>query len=680
MRPFRTSAPLVVALILTSAASAAPTTVAPLDELSLEELGRVRVDTVEGASRYRQKITEAPAAVSIVTAQDIRTFGWRTMAELLQAVRGQSISYDRTYSYLGSRGFARPGDYNARNLFLINGQRFNDPIYDGAVIDDGFAVDLGLVDRVEIIRGPTSSIYGNSAFFGVINVVTRRGDAFAPSDGSPGGGGEVEVGVGSLGTTRGRVTAGGRLAGGTSLLVSASGSHREGNPSLYYAPFDEPGVSDGIAHDADAESTRSAFLSLQWHDLTFEAGYTSRTKHIPTASFGTIFDDSSAAGVDETGWAQLSFERQLQPDLQLRATLSTNIYNYDGTYPFTAEDVDRTGPAVRVKDYADAGSVTASVQATKVLAARHTLLAGLDFKNDQQQDQGNYVDDPVTVNYAGRDSTTSLSPYVQGDFLVSRDLTFTAGVRLDHFSTFGDSINPRVGVIWHPRETSTLKLLTGTAFRAPNPYEYSYNDGDRTFRANPDLDPEDITTSEIIWEEGLGRHARATISLYQYRITNLIDLAMDPGSELLYFDNVESVRSRGVEGEIETWTNQGWMARASFSFNDTRDRRTDTRLTRAPRVTGALHLAAPIANLPLRVALETLYNSERESSTGNAIEAYWLCNLTLSTQELASGVTLGLTLRNLFDTSYADPASDEHVQSEIPQDGRTLLARATWRF
>lgn len=652
----------------------------PLDEFSLEELGSVRVDTVEGASRYRQKVTDAPASVSIITDDDIRTYGWRTMAELLQAVRGQNIAYDRTYSYLGSRGFSRPGDYNARNLFLINGERFNDPIYDGAVIDDGFAVDLGLIERVEIIRGPTSSVYGSSAFFGVVNVVTRTGAEFAPLNGQPGGGGEVEIGGGSLGTARARVTGGGRTASRVEILVSATVSEREGNSTLYYPSYDNPPESDGIARDADGESTRSFFTSAAWRDFAFTSGFTSREKHIPTGSFGSILGDPRTAGIDETAWARLAFRRQLQPDLRLTASVSTIAYNYDGTYRFRAEDVDRTGAPATVKDYADARSYAFDTQITKIFRERHTFIAGFDYRDDHRQDQGNYVDDPVTTNFAGATSTTVTSPYLQGDFLLSRTVSATAGVRLDHYSTFGDSVNPRFGLIWHPQGGTTLKLLTGTAFRAPNPYEYSYNDGNRTFRANPALGPEEIRTTEFVWEQTVGRQSRLSVSAYQYNITDLIDLAIDPANGLLYFDNVASVRSRGVEAEFETVFANGWSARAAYALNTTQDRQTDRDLTRAPRASGTLHVSAPLGSWPLHAGFEVIYNSERSGADGTDIDPYALCNLTLRTPELPGGITLDLTVRNVFNTGYADPASDEHRQGQIPQDGRVLLGRATWRF
>ena len=148
-------------------------------ELSLEDLGSVKVPTVYGASKHEQVLTEAPSAVSIVTREDIQQFGHRTLGDLLRSARGFYVTSDRSYNFTGLRGVNRPGDFGGRVLINIDGHRLNEPVYDSAFTDTEFLLDLDLVDRVEIIRGPGSSLYGNNAFFTVINVVTRRGESLA---------------------------------------------------------------------------------------------------------------------------------------------------------------------------------------------------------------------------------------------------------------------------------------------------------------------------------------------------------------------------------------------------------------------------------------------------------------------------------------------------------------------
>ena len=101
-----------------------------LFEMSLEELMDVRIDTVYGASRYEQKVIEAPSSITIITADEIRLYGHRTLADILRSVRGFYTNYDRNYHYLGVRGFSRPGDYNARVVFLIDGHQITENVGD----------------------------------------------------------------------------------------------------------------------------------------------------------------------------------------------------------------------------------------------------------------------------------------------------------------------------------------------------------------------------------------------------------------------------------------------------------------------------------------------------------------------------------------------------------------------
>ncbi|MGC2061858.1 MAG: TonB-dependent receptor plug domain-containing protein, partial [Thermodesulfovibrionales bacterium] len=172
-----------------------------LTDLSLDELMKIEIEIVSGASKFEQKVTEAPSSVSIVTADDIKKFGYRTIADILRSLRGFFVTYDRNYSYVGMRGFGRPGDYNSRFLLLIDGHRTNDAIYDSASIGTEAVIDVDLIDRVEVIRGPGSSIvYGSNAVFAVVNIITRRGRDVKTLEAS----GEA----GSFNTYKGRLTYG----------------------------------------------------------------------------------------------------------------------------------------------------------------------------------------------------------------------------------------------------------------------------------------------------------------------------------------------------------------------------------------------------------------------------------------------------------------------------------------
>ena len=263
MRLTTPSALLAVTVLAATAAPARaqttpadPPAVPPaLADKSLEDLMSVEVGTVFGAARREQRVTEAPSSVTIVTAEDIRTFGWRTLAEALSSVRGFYVTNDRNYTYVGVRGFGRPSDYNNRVLVLVNGHRYNDNVYDQALIGNEFPVDLALVDRIEVIRGPGSALYGTSAFFAVINVVLRPGGAV--------GGSESSIEAGSFDTYRVRTSYGGRSASGFDSLFSVSHLSSNGQRLLYFPEYDEPDFNFGVTRDADRESSTSVFGSVR---------------------------------------------------------------------------------------------------------------------------------------------------------------------------------------------------------------------------------------------------------------------------------------------------------------------------------------------------------------------------------------------------------------------------------
>ena len=201
---------------------------------------RIEVQRVFGASERLQPVTEAPSSVTIVTADEISRYGYRTLADILRSARGFFVSNDRNYSYVGARGFARAGDYNTRVLLLINGHRFNDNVYDQAAIGADFGVDVAMMERVEIIRGPASSLYGTSAFFAVVNVITRNGASI--------NGVSVHVDAGPHGTTMARISGGRRFANGVDLAVSSTVEGNSGEKHLYFPAFDTPETNHGVSN------------------------------------------------------------------------------------------------------------------------------------------------------------------------------------------------------------------------------------------------------------------------------------------------------------------------------------------------------------------------------------------------------------------------------------------------
>src|SRR4030067_643755 len=135
---------------------------------------REEVETVESVSKYAQSLKDVPADVTIITSDEIEKYGYRDISDILNAVPGFYMTYDRTMSNIGIRGFGRPGDYNSRVLLLIDGHPLNEDIYGTADINLSGPVDVDLISNVEVIKGPGYLYFGNNAVFAVINIVTKR--------------------------------------------------------------------------------------------------------------------------------------------------------------------------------------------------------------------------------------------------------------------------------------------------------------------------------------------------------------------------------------------------------------------------------------------------------------------------------------------------------------------------
>lgn len=140
--------------------------------LPLESLLKLEVSSV---SKFPQTTLDAPALVRVVERDDMRAFGYRTVADALRGLPGIDVTQDHSYSFLGVRGFNRPDDYGSRVLLLVDGLRLNDGIYDQAQVGSEAILDTPILKRVEYFAGPTSSLYGGNGLFGVVNLVTRSG-------------------------------------------------------------------------------------------------------------------------------------------------------------------------------------------------------------------------------------------------------------------------------------------------------------------------------------------------------------------------------------------------------------------------------------------------------------------------------------------------------------------------
>lgn len=631
-----------------------------LTGLSIEELLAVEVYT---ASKFTQKTTEAPATVTVITAADIRDHGHRTLADILASARGLFVTYDRNYQYLGVRGFNRPGDYNSRILLMVDGYRLNDPIYDQAFIGTEFPLDVDLIERVEIVRGPGSSIYGSNAFFAVVNVITRHGGGLE--------GMEAAGELASFGSDKERLSFGRRYENGAELLLSASRYYSRGQ-DLFFPEYNTPATNNGIASNLDGDRNHSLFGKLAYGGFTLAGAYASRTKQVPTAAFGAVFNVPEET-TDTQGYADLDYYGKLDERWDIAGHVFYGSYTYTGVYPFGA-------PIVLNKDVTEGRWGGAEVKLAGRFE-RHKLVVGGEYQDNFRQEQRNFDVAPFTLYLDDKRSSQRQGVYLQDEIALMSDLLLNAGVRYDHYSTVGGTTNPRLALIWSPQEATALKLLYGTAFRAPNAFEQYYNDGNVTSKASPSLKPERITSYGIVAEHELQHNFRLTASVYRNEIRDLINQITDPADGLLVFQNIGQVRTQGAELEAERAWSDDMRLRASYAWQITRNQVTGAELENSPRQLVKLNYSQPVWSDALHAGAELQYTGLRKTLSGATAGGYAVVNLTLQSRKLARGLEASASVYNLFDKRYADPARPEHAPIDtITQNGRNFRLKLGYRF
>lgn len=643
-----------------------------LTTLTIEELMGIEVETVSGASRYEQPVSEAPASVSIVTADQIKKYGYRNLADILQSVPGFSVTNDRNYQYAGIRGFGLPGDYGTRVLLMVDGVRQNDPVYNSVFIGNELVVDTDLIERVEIIRGPGHTLYGANALLAVINIVTRRGGDL---DGI-----ELSGEAGSHDSYRGRVSYGSRFGGTTELLLSGTFFHSQGQDH-FYPEFASPASNSGWARDCDREQAGSAFLKLAYRDLTLEAGYVKRDKGLPTAPWGTVFNNPGTETTDSSLFVDLKYQRSFENGADLMSRLSWNQYYYDGRYVY---DQAEPGDPPLLFDNIDkvrSSWLMGEIQVSRELLKKHRLIGGIEFRDVLRLDQQNFDQENSagTLYLDDRRSTWNIGLYLQDEYRILDSLILTAGIRYDYFETFGATVNPRVALIYSPFARTTVKFLFGTAFRPPNGYELYYSDGN-TQKTNHDLHEETSTNYELILEQNLGKRFRGTLSGYYTRIRNMITLVVDPADDLLVFRNIGRAELKGMELELDKKWENGVNGRLSYSFQEARDLMAGDRLPNSARHLVKLNLLFPLIEERLFLGVEEQYTSRKKTLAGNQTGDFFITNVTLFSRNLLKNLELSGSVYNLFNRKYFVPAGGEHLQNNIEQDGRTFRVKATWRF
>lgn len=628
-----------------------------------EELGFIEIGDVFAAAKHLQSLQEAPAAITIVTDEDIRRYGHRTLTDAVNSVRGFYTYSDRNYEYIGLRGFARLGDYGNRVLQLVDGHTNNDNVYGSFFLGQDFGIDMDLVRKIEFIRGPGSALYGSNALLGTVNVITKSGEEL--------GGLVTSVDAGSGGARNGRLAYGHRYGNGLDLLVAAGFAGSTGE-DLNYPEFRDTAPGGGWARDADGERARKFLFKAAWGEFSLLANLGWREKNVPTGSYGTLFNDNRNRTVDERAFAEIAWDHPFEGESRIKSRAYFDSYRFDGYYPYDYP------PVTMNRDEVSGKWVGGEVVYDRKLAAHH-LLAGGELAHHLEARQLNYDESPRTVYMDENHTFTNGSLFGQDEWDILPWLRFSGGLRYDRYSTFGDHVSPRAAFILRPGGGSTVKILYGRAFRAPNVYEFYYrtSTGSSVYRDNPDLKPETVHTYELVLEQDLTAVVRGSVSIYRYEIKDLItQQILDDGS--LQFRNISRVQSDGLEIGLDLNWPGLLKGDVGYAYQDTRDDLTGRWLANSPRHLLKAGFRLPLYREMIFAGARCRYLGRRADRDGSDVGGTLVTDIHLSADYRDWILSAGAY--NVFDVVAADPVSVDHLQRTVQLDGRRFWVKLGYTF
>jgi len=639
---------------------------------------------VTAASRAAQAIEDAPASVTLISQEEIRAFGYQTLYDALGGTRGVFQTNDLLYQYLGFRGFSRLGDYGNRVLVTLDGHTMNDDQLGSSYVGYDLMSDLQDVERIEVVRGPGSALYGTNAFFGVLNLVTRDKDTMNPS--------HVSVAADGVRTASMKASVSGKNDKGLGAWLSAGAAGGQGS-DYYFPELDDGSVGSGVSEGADGFQAGTISGKAWLDDLTVEGMWNARRKRIPNGPYDTVLADPDATTTDTRGFLELRYEPTVGDVLHVYSRVYMDTYTFRGVYPYDHDDIGN------VRDSWEGAWAGVEPRVLITPSDWFSLTAGAEARFDyvahiksRDKVDGVYLDEDPTYQ--------TLSGYAVAEITAGNVLDASLGARLDHFSyastTTSDppdqtAVNPRLSVIVKPGQKEVFKLVGGRAFRTPSPYELNYNDGGYTQLPAPEsIVPETIYTGELEYSHRFSDILGLTTSVYYNRISDLIDtlettsVVEGETYDVLQYDNVDDVvQTAGEEFEVRRTWRDGWMISFNQAFQHTRE---GGLIDGDPTTNSPAHLLALKAAMPLAgsgvssVATRIRYESGRLTTADEWTNPALLWDLSLTGQIPAARLSYGVGVRNLLDWKVEHPGNWDYAQSKLPQPGRTFWLSSSLSF
>ena len=574
------------------------------------------------ATRTENPVAETLASVEVIPGDTLLMRPAADLGDSLRFVPGVEVT---RVGGLGQQTslFVRGTESN-HVLVLMDGLRINPGTIGTAAIQN---VAPEFVERVEVVKGPRSTLYGSDAIGGVINIITR--DA---ADGS-----SVQTGYGSFDTASASFAAG-LDSERAEAMLAASWVDSEGFPTRSDDPVDRGYENTSL--------TASARADVGPVTLGLRAWYASGT---------TQYSDFFALPVDQ------DFENST---LALTGESSpTDAWSSRLMLAYAVDDLDQN----QSTDFLDTSRYTVDWQNDVTLSGRNTLTAGILWQ-DEEADAVSF-----DLPYGADTSTSQVYLQDQAAFGAHR---FVLGAAYTDHENFGGHTTWNAEYGFAFSEGSLVTASAGTGFRAPDATDLF------GFGGNPGLDPEESTSYEISWRQELGERQLFSLTAFRNDIDGLIDFfILDPDTFEGENRNVDRARIEGVEAAWQYGTDK-WSARATATLQDPRDRTTDERLLRRAR---EYYTAAVTRRFGAHeIALDALYAGERRDFGSPAqfvLASYWLANLS-ARFAIGEHLTVLARVENLFDEDYAVASGTDIIGQRFLFNtmGQSLFAALRYEF
>ena len=604
-------------------------------------------EIVVTATMSAQDVRFAPASISVIDRLELEKINPQNLLDAVRTVPGIALSPRQVG---GRKTLSLRGMEGRHVLTMVDGRRIvaTDDVIGHSDYQYGW-LPMAAVERIEVIRGPMSTLYGSEALGGVINLITR-----APTDHW-----EASVGLRSAITRHndghrqgsGSLYATGPVGERVDLRLSAFSSY---TPAVANRDDRRYSELEGSRSHAGTLGARIELGEGQRLDLNHFQGYEQR-----------FYDDVTRTAVDYVNTYDI---RRRQTDLtwsgdfagwrgQLRAYRGrTSIRNH------RTRGVAPTRPQALQDEVIDGHLV--------LERASQTWTTGAEVRRESLWNAG---------LVAGHDDALHRALFVQDEIRLADTLQLTAGLRYDHHELFATEYSPRVYLVWEATPTLVIKGGYGHAFKAPTLKQISPNyvgaEGPHTFMGNADIRPETLDSVELgaSWQLGT---VELQATLFRSRIEDLITyrLLRSEGPRSFYlYDNVDAARIDGIETSLAWRITEAWSWQTSFTALDTEDRHTGKRLEYRPRTSATSQLDwSGLAGWFLRIGVQRVGS---QYSTAGELPSYALWNLRVG-KSIGQHAELAVAVENLGDLSLAEKSP----LFGYAERSRTVSANMNYRF